>query len=71
MRFFLGDKFYIKCQNEVLKVMVIWESNVSFGAECRTGQGKFEIRVSQLEVGLLYKVRVRFVYIRLVLLVWL
>ena len=57
--FFLGDTFYgniivyIRGQHEVLNVEVIWESELSCGAECRTGQGKFEIRVSQLELGLL------------------
>ena len=29
----------------MLKVKVIWESNIALGAECCTGQGTFEIRV--------------------------
>ena len=48
---------YIKGQHDALKVKFIWESKIVLGAECSTGQGKFEItvriRVSvRLELGL-------------------
>ena len=59
--FILGDKLYgniilyIRGQHEVLKVNVIWESNIALGAECRTGTFEIMVRIRvsvRLELGL-------------------
>ena len=52
-------------QNGLLRdlvIKVIWESNIALGAEYRTGQGTFEIRVrngvsARLELGLYIRLR--------------
>ena len=36
----------------MVKVKVICDSKVALGAECGMGQGKFEIMVCRLELGL-------------------
>ena len=36
----------------MLTVKVSWESKIALGAECRTGQGKFESKVCRLQLGL-------------------